>query len=398
MMQVLDYKPLSEVCDVIDPHPSHRAPKPQAKGIPFLGIGDFQPNGEISLKKARLVKEKIFEEHRKRYSFNDELLLFGRVASIGKVIELQKAEFKFAISPTLAVLKPFGIQRAYLKYALQSQGFMKQMEAMSTGSTRKSVGIQNLRKAKVPIVSDKQQKKIVAILDQAFAEIDQARANAEQNLNNARELFDSYLNQVFSQRGEGWEEKKLGDVCETSSGGTPLKSRKEFYEGGDIPWLLSGEVGKKKYVLQSKNFITRDGLEGSSAKLFPIDTVLVAMYGATAGEVGIAKIEASTNQAVCGILPNHKVIPEFLYFYFLHYKKELVAQAVGNAQPNISQAKIRNTYIPIPPVAVQEEVITKLNLLNNETNQINELSIKKLVLFDELKKSILQKAFSGELT
>ena len=145
---------------------------------------------------------------------------------------------------------------------------------------------------------------------------------------------------------EGWIVKKLGEIFETQSGGTPLKTHKEYYEEGNIPWLRSGEVCKK-YIQDTEMYITSLGLENSSAKYFPIDTVVVAMYGATAGQVGILKLETTTNQAICGIFPREDYIPEFLY-YVLHSKYyELVSQAIGNAQPNISQNKIRNLYIPI---------------------------------------------------
>jgi len=157
-----------------------------------------------------------------------------------------------------------------------------------------------------------------------------------------------------------WPWKPLGEVCKTGSGGTPLSSRKEYYEGGSIPWLLSGEVAQGN-VHEAKNFITKAGLENSAAKLFPQDTVLVAMYGATAGQVGILRFEAATNQAVCGILPNDKFIPEFLFFFLLAKKGELVAQATGNAQPNISQIKIKNTEVPIPPLSEQQRIVGLLD-------------------------------------
>ena len=143
-----------------------------------------------------------------------------------------------------------------------------------------------------------------------------------------------------------WEVKKLGEVCVTRAGGTPLKSHKEYYLNGTIPWLRSGEVCKKDIFI-SKLKITRKGLINSSAKLFPKNTVLVAMYGATAGQVGILRFESTTNQAICGILPNSKFIPEFLYYKLLSIKKELISQAIGGAQPNISQTKIKNTLVSI---------------------------------------------------
>jgi type I restriction enzyme S subunit len=159
---------------------------------------------------------------------------------------------------------------------------------------------------------------------------------------------------------EGWAWKPLGEVCKTGSGGTPLSSRREYYEGGDIPWLLSGEVAQGN-VREAKNFITKAGLESSAARLFPKGTILVAMYGATAGQVGILRFEAATNQAVCGILPNEKFVPEFLFYFFLAQKDELVAQATGNAQPNISQIKIKNTEVPLPPLPEQHRIVALLD-------------------------------------
>lgn len=158
----------------------------------------------------------------------------------------------------------------------------------------------------------------------------------------------------------GWAIKPLGDLCKTGAGGTPLKSMKEYYEGGNIPWLLSGEVSQG-VITEATNFITLTGLENSSAKLFPPNTVLVAMYGATAGQVGILRFEASTNQAVCGILPSEHFLPEFLFYFFLRKKDELVAQASGNAQPNISQIKIRNTGVPLVPLPEQHRIVAILD-------------------------------------
>jgi type I restriction enzyme S subunit len=157
-----------------------------------------------------------------------------------------------------------------------------------------------------------------------------------------------------------WPRARLGDVCQTGAGGTPLSSKKEYYEGGTIPWLVSGEVVQGQ-ITTSANCITALGLEKSSARIFPENTVLVAMYGATAGQVGILRFRAATNQAICGILPNDRFIPEFLYYLLLSKKQELIAQAAGNAQPNISQIKIKNTTIPVPALPEQQRLVTILD-------------------------------------
>lgn len=158
---------------------------------------------------------------------------------------------------------------------------------------------------------------------------------------------------------EDWNLRKLSEVCETGAGGTPLKSHKDYYNG-EIPWLRSGEVCRKD-IFESELYITEKGLKNSSARIFPPNTVLIAMYGATAGQVGILRFKCSTNQAVCGILPNKSFIPEFLYYKFLAGKEILVSQAVGGAQPNISQIKIKNTLIPCIPLPEQQRIVAILD-------------------------------------
>jgi type I restriction enzyme S subunit len=191
---------------------------------------------------------------------------------------------------------------------------------------------------------------------------------------------------------KGWEIKKLGEVCETGAGGTPLKTHKDYYEGGTIPWLLSGEVSQGE-IFEAKNCITEKGLRNSSAKLFPPNTVLVAMYGATAGQVGILRFEACTNQAVCGILPNDKTLPEYLFYCFLSKKEELVAQAVGGAQPNISQIKIRNTRIPLPPLPEQQRIVFILDESFSAIERSRNNAEQNLKNAKELFESYLQGVF-----
>jgi type I restriction enzyme S subunit len=191
---------------------------------------------------------------------------------------------------------------------------------------------------------------------------------------------------------EGWEIKKLGEVCITGSGGTPLKSHKEYYEGGTIPWIQSGEV-RQAEICEANNFITDKGLKNSSARIFPKNTVLVAMYGATAGQVGILKFEACTNQAVCGILPNKYLLPEFIYYYFLYIKDALISQAIGNAQPNISQIKIRETNIPFPSLPEQHRIVAILDQAFAAIDKAKANAEKNLKNARELFESYLSEVF-----
>jgi type I restriction enzyme S subunit len=192
---------------------------------------------------------------------------------------------------------------------------------------------------------------------------------------------------------EGWEYKKLGNLCKTGAGGTPLKRKKENYENGTIPWLRSGEVNNRN-IIDCEIRITEIGLNNSSAKLFPPRTVLIAMYGATAGQVGILNFECSTNQAVCGIMPNEIFIPEFLYYFFLKFKEELIAQAVGGAQPNISQQKIKNTLIPNITLEEQKQIVTLLDQAFTAIDQAKAHIEKNIANAKELFQSKLNAIFS----
>jgi len=165
-----------------------------------------------------------------------------------------------------------------------------------------------------------------------------------------------------------WDMVLLGDVLKTSAGGTPLKSKKEYYDGGNIPWLLSGEICNKN-ITHSKNYITVAGVENSSAKLFPPNTTLIAMYGATAGQVGILRFSSATNQAVCGILPSDKFLPEFLFYYLSHYKETLLLEVSGVAQPNLSQVKIKNVPIPNIAIELQKKLVAKLDAIFAEIDK-----------------------------
>lgn len=156
-----------------------------------------------------------------------------------------------------------------------------------------------------------------------------------------------------------FEMVRLGDVFDTTSGGTPLRSKLEYYEGGTIPWLKSGEVAQG-FIFNSEEKITELGLKNSSAKVFPVNTVLVALYGATVGQVGLLKIEATTNQAICGIMPSEKIIPEYLYLVLKTQRDYLIGLSSGGAQPNISQGILRDLKIPIPPLEIQRQIVSKI--------------------------------------
>ncbi|NLL78932.1 MAG: restriction endonuclease subunit S [Clostridiales bacterium] len=156
---------------------------------------------------------------------------------------------------------------------------------------------------------------------------------------------------------------KLGDIFEIGSGGTPSKSHPEYY-GGNIPWVKTGDL-KNEYLYEVEDFITEEGLNNSSAKMYEEDTVLIAMYGATIGATSILKMKACTNQACAAFRKNEQVIPEYLYYFLRSQKEKFVKDGVGGAQPNISAGYLKKVEMELPSLDAQKVIVDILDKISD---------------------------------
>jgi type I restriction enzyme S subunit len=181
---------------------------------------------------------------------------------------------------------------------------------------------------------------------------------------------------------EDWMSLRIGEFAETTSGGTPSRERQDYYQG-DIPWVKSGELGDSHIVITEET-ITDKALVNSNAKIFPIGTLLLAMYGATAGKVGILEIEAATNQAVCAIFPNEKALSTYLFYSLMYRREELLGERYGGAQPNVSQRVIRLFKLPIPPIDIQTVIYLSLNNIDNKLSAETRRKSALKALFNSL--------------
>ncbi|MBW4559144.1 MAG: restriction endonuclease subunit S [Trichormus sp. ATA11-4-KO1] len=189
----------------------------------------------------------------------------------------------------------------------------------------------------------------------------------------------------------GWEVKCIGEVCKTGAGGTPLKSKKEYYEGGQIPWLLSGEVA------QGEIFKNELGLAQSA--IWPQGTVCIAIVGANVAETAILNFDACFPDSVIGIIVNNEVADSDYVEYLLQsFKAELKEKGKGTARDNINIGTFANQRFPFPDVKTQKIIACQLEELSFETQHLETIFRQKIAALNELKQSILQKAFTGELT
>ena len=164
-------------------------------------------------------------------------------------------------------------------------------------------------------------------------------------------VWNEKLKREIPQR---WTAAKIKDVAQTYSGGTPTSTNSEYYDGGNIPWINSGELNNP-IITSTTNYITEEGLNNSSAKLYPQDTVLVALYGATAGKVSLLSFEACSNQAVCGVIPHNKIMTTYIRYYLSSLYEHFITLSSGSARDNISQDTIKNTILPIPQEKILKE-------------------------------------------
>lgn len=251
----------------------------------------------------------------------------------------------------------------------------------NTAVMGKTLNKKTLSETRIYLPGFERQIQIAAELDYLDEQI--ALANA------VSERLDSLVKSRFIEMfGDITEQYLLGERLETTSGGTPSRKHPEYYEGGSIPWLTSGEVNKGK-IDTPDHFITEAGLRNSSAKLVPANSVVVAMYGATAGQVGLVTYETTTNQAVCCIKPNACVAPVFLR-YAVEFKKDwMIDQCAGGAQPNISQGIVKKVAIPDVTLARQQEFADFASQVDKLRFDVQQ-QIDKLEL---LKNSLMQEYF-----
>ena len=311
-----------------------------------------------------------------------------------------------------AVLRPIKaiVDGGYIYYFLLSEEFMQRMESLQRGASYPAVSEKDVLQTKLYLPKSlSEQKQIVAILDQAFTAIDQAKANIEKNIVNAKELFQSKLNDIFSQKGDGWEEKSLGEVCYVLNG-YAFKS-KDVIEESNTQLLRMGNLYKNILNLDRKPVFYPDSfnknhkdylLKEGDLIMSLTGTVDKTDYGYT---VKIPKIDVDLllNQRIMKIevhdsnilnkdyLKNYLLSPDFL--------SRLYDTASGTRQANLSSRTILTLKVNYPQqIDKQLQVVNQFNQLRKHIFKLENQYSKKLKNLEDLKKAILQKAFAGELT
>lgn len=193
-----------------------------------------------------------------------------------------------------------------------------------------------------------------------------------------------------------WEIKKMPEVIEWGSGGTPKATVKEYYENGDIPWLIIGDLNNG-IVTKSETKITKLGLDNSSAKMIPPNTLLVAMYGSI-GKLGITGIECCTNQAIAFAKKMHGVTTKYMFYYMAMMKSKLISKGKGGTQKNISQTVLNSLDVIVPPMKEQQRIVTRIEELFSQLDSGVETLKKAKEQLKVYRQAVLKEAFAFRLS
>ena len=276
----------------------------------------------------------------------------------------------------------------YLLFILISKYFNSYVTKHQHGSSYPAINQKQFNNAYIPLPPLEEQKRIVAKLEKAFADLDRA----EKAYNDLQELGGKLKNKILQKAIEGklvpqlesegeveqlgkapdevpfeipasWKWVLLDKIGRWKAGGTPNRSISEYYQNGTINWLKTGDLNDG-FIDQVEECITQKGLDNSSAHINPIGAVLIAMYGATIGKLGILNIPCATNQACCACIVNDNIIyNKYLFYYLMSQKRSFISKGAGSGQSNISRKKIVTYPIPLPPLEEQKRIIAKVEAL-----------------------------------
>ncbi len=307
---------------------------------------------------------------------------------------------RFLLNQRVGKLKDFtdNIFIPYLRYFLSSPKTKNYYKSKGAGGLQINISKVEILRAEIPLPPLPEQKRIVAILDEAFEAISRSIANTEKNLVNARELFNSYLNNVFTQKGDGWVEKKLSEVIMLSETIDPRKKPDTIFFYVDV-----SSISNQSFKITEASTILGKDAPSRARRLIKSGDILFATVRPTLRRIAIVPDEMNGEVCSTGYFvfrPKPELDNKFL-FYHLFTDKFMVAMESlqsGASYPAVNNMQVKQQNISFPHLPKQKRIVAILDELSAETHRLETIYKRKLSALTELKQSLLQKAFSGELT
>ena len=372
-------------------------------GPKFLRITDIQ-NEMVNWEKVPSCP--IHEDDLKKHKLIDQDIVVARTgATTGKSYLVCDPPKSVAASYLIRLrVNDPNISAKFISKYFQTYEYWNNIASGISGSAQGGFNASKLAELAVDIPPIDEQKRIVAIVDQAVEAIDGAIENTKQNLVNARELFESYLNDVFTQKGRDWDNLALETLTERiTKGSSPKWQGVNYVDKPGVLFVTSENVGQNQMLFEKIKYVEEIFNEIDSKSILICGDVLTNIVGASIGRTAIYDREelANINQAVCLIrCKPDKLLNHYLAYllnspYFLQILHD---NEIDNARANLSLGFFRGLQIPLPPLDEQQSIVSKMDNFFTETQRLEAIYRQKLTALTELKQSILQKAFTGELT
>ncbi|HFP7736790.1 restriction endonuclease subunit S [Campylobacter lari] len=373
----------------------------------YIRVADFQDNGTINLQNIKFINENTYNVL-KNYKIYDDNLYISIAGTIGKSGIIPK-ELNGAILTENAVKLEYiqnNISNKFMYFFTLSNIFKTQIQTSTKIVAQPKLAITRLKQIQIPLPPLQEQERIVGILDESFAKIDESIKILEQDLLNLDELMQSALQKAFNplkdnakenyQLPQGWEWKSLGDIGEIITGTTPSKNNPNFY-GNEYPLFKPSDLNGDMIIKYASDNLSKLGFD--NARNIPKDTILVVCIGASIGKVGLSGIIGSCNQQINAIIPNSKFLPKFLFFLCLsnYFQEILKNNASQTTLPIINKTEFSKLQIPLPPLQEQEQIASYLDELSLNIKDLKQNYQAQIKNLQELKKSLLDKAFKGKL-
>ena len=329
----------------------------------------------------------------------DSVLMVVRSGILARIVPIAITGRELTINQDLKALCPNGAMDARFLYHLLDSKMELLLSMVSRGATVHRLMTDQIRDIDFVLPPLAEQQRIVGLLDDAFEGLATAKANAEKNLQNARALFESHLQSVFTQRGPGWVEKTIGEVCDFRGGGTPSKAVEHYWKG-KIPWVSPKDM-KSEIVSDTIDHISQEAIDGSATSLIPHGAVLMVVRSGILARIvplAVTGRELTINQDLKALCPKNVIESRFLYSLLESKMPELTSLVSRGATVHRLQTEqIRSLAISIPPKAAQQQIIKRIDSMREETQRLARLYERKHALLTALKKSLLHQAFSGGL-
>ncbi|NLP55154.1 restriction endonuclease subunit S [Acinetobacter baumannii] len=408
------------VSDVIDPQPDHRAPaiSENGDGFPYIGIRDVNKDGTLNFETARPVEESAVIKQEQSFTIEPHNIIFCKVGTLGlprKIIPHGRC----ALSATLVLIKARKIESQFLLYALDSDCIISQTNFVATGSTRAALGIQQIRKFRIPLPPNSEQVAIACFLDYEIAQIDTLIAKQEKLIELLKEKRQAVISHAVTKGlnpnvqmkdsgvewlgevPEHWKLVPLKYLCSFSGGGTPTKDNLTYWTNGNIPWVSPKDM-KTFLIKETQDYITEKAVKESSTNMVEPNSLLIVVRSGILQRtipIAINIVPVTMNQDMKALKFGQRILVEYVANLIHGNTQQLLLEwsKEGATVESIEHEYLANSIIPVPPIEEQEEIIQHIDNELKLFKQLENNANKAIQLMQERRTALISAAVTGKI-